>query len=193
MYLDRTKDNTVDLIVKTCFPDYTGNKISNSIVESLNIYNTNWDGGCKREYVIFRLSDMKTFDVKQCPFMMIDERIIEIPSGFLVVVRQYSGVNQYIYIYSLGNAITPSLTKEETLTRNEMIVLVTTRSYKSSYGGESNYRFKEANRQTLITLQEWEETKQSLISKGLLNRAGAITISGKNVVGNTQLYNIVHV
>lgn len=68
------------------------------------------------------------------------------------------------------------------LSRECRIVLCATRSLKSSYAGISNFRFHEAHSQTGITLADWERCKAELIGMGLLNKAGAITVSGRNAI-----------
>lgn len=189
MHLSRT-DKTVDMVVKAAFPDYNGNKIQSDVRDSVEMYNTQWDSGSKRDYVIIQLSTMRAINLGDCPHGMIDNRTIKIERGYLVVTRQYSGTNIYIYIYHHPEDITPSLTVKEELSKNEKIVLSATRGYKSSYAGNSDYRFYEANRQTKILRNEWNVAKESMIQKGYLNKAGAITISGKNIIGNVDLYQL---
>jgi hypothetical protein len=76
------------------------------------------------------------------------------------------------------------------LTEDEEIVLVATRSLKASYGGVSNYRLSEARRYTGIDLHRWETAKAMLIAKKLLNKAGAITVEGRNACPNHDLFHI---
>ena len=78
----------------------------------------------------------------------------------------------------------------EDISKNEKIVLVATRSLKSSYAGEKDFRFNEARRVTGITKEEWNEAKQSLISKGFLSKTGRITNRGRNAAGDKQLHQI---
>jgi hypothetical protein len=76
------------------------------------------------------------------------------------------------------------------LSAYEKLVLIATRSLKSSYGGRDRYEMaqteydcKQALNGTVFPSRtQWDETKQSLISKGLLNKAGAITTAGRNAV-----------
>lgn len=187
MHLSRS-DKTVDMIVKAAFPDYTGNKIQSEVVDTVSVYNTSWDEGNKRDYVIVQLSTMRAITISDCPYGMIDNRTIKVEPGYIICVRVYSGVNTYVYLYCSANDITPSLEHKEELSKNEMIVLIATRSYKSSYAGISNYRFHQASGR--ITLENWESTKKSLIDNGYLNKAGAITIKGKNAVGFKSLYDL---
>ena len=54
----------------------------------------------------------------------------------------------------------------------------------------NNYRFHEANRETGIDSGSWASAKAALIGRKLLNRAGAITVSGKNAAGHGGLYEL---
>lgn len=77
------------------------------------------------------------------------------------------------------------------ITWAEHVVLVATRSLKSSYAGISNYRLHEARSMTGITTQEWNDAVATLKSRKLLNAAGAITTAGKNTVGTLEgLWNL---
>jgi hypothetical protein len=73
------------------------------------------------------------------------------------------------------------------LTWAERTVLLATMSWKSSYAGVSNYRFVEAQRTCGITLPEWENAKQSLIARKLLNKAGAVTVDGRNAIPDRSM------
>lgn len=79
---------------------------------------------------------------------------------------------------------------KEELTRDEKIVLVFTRSYKNSYAGETNCRFKQAQRSKGITKAQWDIAYQSLLEKKLLNKNGAINNDGRNAVENVNEYNL---
>lgn len=102
------------------------------------------------------------------------------PSQFIVEINRTD--RTWVTVYAHPDSITKSLEEEVKLSKAELVVLVATRSLKSSYAGISNYRFHEAQRQLGITLDQWERAKSSCISKGLLNARGAITTAGKNAV-----------
>jgi hypothetical protein len=73
------------------------------------------------------------------------------------------------------------------LTRDELIVLAATRDYVNSYGGRSDVRFAEANRETGIERGAWDAAGALLKSKGLLRQNGSITNEGRNVLGSRTL------
>jgi hypothetical protein len=86
----------------------------------------------------------------------------------------------------------------------ERIVLIATRSLKSSYNGKDRFqmavddlsyksRFAVAgslNPKTPVivpTRDDWNAAKARLIARKLLNKAGAITTAGKNAIGDDRL------
>jgi hypothetical protein len=84
----------------------------------------------------------------------------------------------------------PKLLPDTSVTRNEKIVLSATRSYKNTYAGRTGIRFEKAQKETGITLEQWEEASKTLIEKGMLNKARAITNDGRNIIQRTQLYEL---
>lgn len=74
----------------------------------------------------------------------------------------------------------------EELSRDERIVLVATRSYKASYAGIKEYRFRQARSECGMSRERWDAAKASLIARKLLNRAGAITPAGKAAIGDVS-------
>ena len=73
----------------------------------------------------------------------------------------------------------------------DKIVLKATRNFKSSYGGKDRYQMalNEAGgfgirncAQDFPCRRDWELTKQALVDHGFLNKAGAITPSGRNAI-----------
>ncbi len=100
------------------------------------------------------------------------------------------GKDHGITIYVNPENISKMLPPAEETPWEEKVVLSATRSLKSSYGGIKDYRFYEASRETGITKPEWDKAKESLINKGMLNKSGAITDKGRNVIGNVDLYQL---
>ena len=171
------------------FPEYRGKKFRVEGLElkaprSLTSY---WSEGCRDYWALVNLSNGRVFHVPEngTPFANSGKsfQIGNLPIGIALVNRSYSGNFESITISvhpnNLNRMALPSVPE---LSENEKMVLKYTRSLKSSYAGISNYRFHEANRETGISLSVWEQTKATLISKGLLNKAGAITESGRNAV-----------
>jgi len=79
------------------------------------------------------------------------------------------------------------------LSDREIVVLVATSSLKSHYAGMDRFEHiqrygmglcnsKHRNLDGKMSRDDWNEVKAGLVSKGLLNRAGAITPKGRNAV-----------
>ena len=186
----RRSDKTVDEIVRAAFPSYTGNKVAANIQDMITFHSTNWDGGSKNEYAIVRLADMKVMTVPESPYFSQDNlytNLHKIPDGVVVVILAHFAGKQSVSIVSPAQNITPFLPAPIELTKDEKTVLMATKGYKSSYGGEKNYRFKEANERTGITLERWEAAKQEMIKRKFLSANGAITVEGKNAIGSDRL------
>lgn len=185
----KRSDRTVDSIVRLAFPAYTGQKVQANITDTIQFYNTMWDGGSRRTYVYVDLACGRAVQVQQASFLQRDEfyeKQQPIPEGFVCVVHAECR-SEHIEIHGPAANLSPLLPKTTELTDDEKTVLIATRSYKSSYAGISNYRFHEATSKTGITLERWEAAKAILITKGFLNKAGAITVDGKNAVGLERL------
>jgi len=188
----RRSDPTVDELIRAAFPGYTRQRVQGRIEDRISFYGTNWDEGGKRDYVIVWLADKATFRIHEAPFLRrsaLHENSFELPPGFVVVVHAM-GRYDHIKIISAAASITPLLSAPEGLTEDEEIVLVATRSLKPSYNGVSNHRFVEERRYTGITPERYEAAKASLIEKKLLNKAGAITVEGRNACPSHDLFHI---
>jgi hypothetical protein len=100
----------------------------------------------------------------------------------MIVIQESEGYRPSILIYVHPNNVTKLIPMDNApeLPWIEKTVLIFTKSLKSSYAGIKNYRYHEAHRESGITLAEWEAAKVSLIIKGFLNKAGAITVDGRN-------------
>lgn len=163
---------------------YKGNKLEAVPFEGTINLNSYWDGGSRSYFQFIDLDTRKTLSVGQngSPFDSASHEISELPFN-VALVKHHIGRYTYCRIYFHPDQITKLLPVEAVeLTENEKMCLSFTRRYKSSYGGVSNLRFYEANRHHGISLEDWNAAKESLIKKKLLNKAGAITVAGKNAV-----------
>lgn len=184
-------DQTIKGIVRACFPNYNGNKfkISTDIPKRVLSY---WDSGSRTYFAFYGLDNHKVINVESNhPFWEAGKpnHLETLPKRVLLVAHSiFCGKDSGITIYSNADDLAPMLPKnEETLTKDELIVLTFTRSYKSSYAGVSNYRFHEARRVYGMPETAWNTAKASLITKGLLNKAGAITANGKNAIQGKEV------
>lgn len=187
MYIDSPE---VRALVNRAFPQYKGKSFRVSPFEVPMHLHSYWDGCSRNYWCAVRLTDGLTSAVPENGTMFTPAigECKELPAN-TVLVQYHAGNHEYCEVYvkpeNLNRFMLPAAVQ---LTREESIVLTATRSLKSSYAGIKNYRFHEANTETGIQPGEWEAAKTNLFSKGLLNKAGAITYAGRNAIGNTQLY-----
>lgn len=180
----------VQEIARIAFPSYTGKKFKVSTFSGSMRLDSYWDGGSRTYYSIV---NMKTKRAKQIPengspYSGKPYRISKLPEGFAVVANSiFMGKDSGITVYVNPENITKMLPAPDETPWTEKVVLSATRSLKSSYAGIKDYRLREAIRETGITKDEWDKAKESLIQKGMLNKAGAITDKGRNAIGRTNL------
>lgn len=184
------KDVAVRLIAAASFPGYSGRTFRVRVHDSgrMNL-SSYWDGGSRSYYVVLQLSTMKTVEVPQngSGFDGFGFGIqSELPAADFAVIEHsiFCGKDSGITIHVHSSNAAPLLPKVAELAWSETVVLVATRSLKSSYAGIKDYRFHEAEERTGITREEWDSAKSALIGRKLLNAAGALTIDGKNACGS---------
>lgn len=188
-------DPTVRSIVAATFPDYRGRKFRLSISESpLNVRSC-WDGGSRSYYRFLNLATLQAS--AEVPAQSAFDRPIAgadavvLTDGFACVEHSiFCGKDAGITIHIRPANSARFLPAPVELTRAQHIVLVATRSLKSSYQGISNYRFVEAHRETGISSEQWETAKSELMARGLLDSRGALTVAGRNAGGHDSLYSL---
>jgi hypothetical protein len=168
------------------FPSYKGRSFQVRQFSGTMRLDSCWSEGSRDYYEFINLATKQTYSVPENGTPWSNGGKIlecsELPMN-VVLVRYHKGRCDDVTIFVREENMAKLLPAPgPELTRNEIIVLVATRSLKSSYAGMKNYRFKEANGLTKINLPEWEEAKASCIAKRLLNTAGAITDAGRNAV-----------
>lgn len=188
---------------------YTGNKFEVVSAESIQCASY-WDGGTRSYYAVVDGDTPRAIDpshllpdsppaptihvVGECGgmFQPIAPTIAIGPNTVVIRHSIFCGRDMGITFYVNPARLPQYLPASSVeLSRAEKIVLVATRSYKSSYAGDSMIRYHEAFRQTGITLADWQNAQADCIAKGLLNKRGAITVSGKNAIeGISDLWNL---
>ena len=190
VYLDN--DPVARDLARVAFPAYSGRRYKLRVVDPATPMNITsyWDGGSRSYYAFVNLATKAVVTVPQNG-SGFDRPIgpTPIPEGCALIEHSiFQGHDVGITIHLRTENATAMLPKPVELTRDEKIVLIATRSLKSSYGGVRDYRFHEASRETGITAERWNVAKDALIGRGLLNRAGAITDTGRNAVGSGSLW-----
>jgi len=173
---------------------YNGKKYRVVISDKYHLQNY-WDGGSKSEPLLIQREGLKVSSPKNTttnPFRDDAHVTLDIPPGYFIMEHKISrgkdmGITFYVRSDEVDSMMLP---KQEELSRDEMIVLVATRSFKSSYGGVKDYRYQEARRVTGITVDRWNVAKEILIEKKLLNKNSSISNEGRNAVGMTDIYTL---
>jgi hypothetical protein len=195
MHVNLSDPLVQDIIGKT-FPDYKGRKITVEVCDHPINCASYWDSGCRDYFRFLCIETMKAsaevpaqsaFDK---PIAGIDA--VKLEPGIVCVKHAFHGQHSYITILvHPDNAAKLLPDTNIDLTIDEQIVLVATRSLKSSYAGISNYRFHEA-RSTGITLERWDAAIASLITKKYLDKRKAITNEGRNAIETKGKYLSLH-
>jgi len=186
-----TKLPEVQALARRAFPGYTGRRFAVEPFTHPLTTTSYWDGGCRDYWCLVNLATHRTWLVPEngTPFVNGGKafKVGRLPEN-VALVRHYHGRFENITIYlNPANLRADLLPPKPALDWAQSVVLAATRSLKSSYAGIRNYRFHEAHERTGITEAEWNSAKDACITKGLLNRAGAITDDGRNAIDWTRL------
>lgn len=175
---------------------YRGREADIQPALQVELSGTYWDGGSRYTYTAVTLGGTVTVDYPHYnPPQFggpVTDVIVPLASSIVIVrTGTIAGTDAGMTIFGLPDTVAQLATVETVyLSREEKIVLAATRGLKSSYAGQSNYRFHEAKRRTGIDLATWEATKTDCVTKGYLNKAGAITTTGRNAIGRTDLFDL---
>jgi len=142
-----------------------------------------WDGGSRSYFQVLELATGKAMGVPQNGTPFDNGRNfqnVEMPApGFAVVERSiFLGKESGLHLHLHPENAAKFLPAPTELTADGRIVLDYTATRKSSYAGKNRQQM--ANEDNGITLERWNVASDSLKSKGLLNKSGAITVAGKN-------------
>lgn len=189
IYLDRNDPRVVAL---RRFSSYAGTKFAMEYTTSVQFEGTQWSGGSRNTYTVIRLRDMQIVSIPEAPFLErseLHEKEFNLSVGYVVIQHTMScGHDLGLTFYVNPDTVEwKELPPASNATREERIVLAATAGLKSSYGGIKDLRFHESHERTGISQAEYSAAKESCIRKGWLNKAGAITVTGRNVIGNDRL------
>ncbi len=172
---------------------YSGKKFGAIVCTEVSVPSDSgqWGGGSRDVYNFIKLDTGETAPLLRAMQTGWNEprkeTTVKLEPGFAVVMSTiYNGkdLGLTFYIHPDNAAkLLPAPSPE--LSAHEKLVLQATCSFKSSYGGRDRYDmmaremgFERANQ--IPTRDEWNAAKTTLISKGLLNKAGAVTPAGRN-------------
>lgn len=187
-----TNDNTVKKIALRAFPDYKGRTFQLYVSDvPLNCASC-WEGGSRTYYKFVRLVDGAVSQEVPAQSMfdkpLIGAEAVTLPEGIVCVEHSiFCGKDMGLRIIVRPENAAGLLPAPVELSLNDKIVLYATAHLKSSYAGDSNIRFHEAQKNTGITQENWDSTRVSLQERRLLDKRGAITADGRNALGS--MYN----
>jgi hypothetical protein len=150
-----------------------------------------WSGGSRETYRAVNLDtgiDVPLRGQNAAPWDAARrEHEISLAAGVVVICHSmFCGKDMGLTFYvhpANATKLLPANTAGE-LSETELLVLEATASLKSSYGGKDRYEMSRHNARysskAFPTREQWEQAKQSLIARKLLNKAGAITTAGRN-------------
>ena len=169
---------------------YSGKKFKAVVCETMTIPACAglWEGGSRDVYTAIDPSSGRKVRVSSdaAPWDRSrgDNKVTLSPEFLVVKHSMFQGKDLGLTFYVHPAIAAKMLPAPVELTDYEKLVLSATASYKSSYGGRDRYQMaRDDNRGNLFpTRDEWERCKTSLVAKGLLNKAGAITVAGRNAV-----------
>lgn len=171
---------------------YSGRKFKAVVCETVTIPSDAglWDGGSREKYHVVRLADGAALPAAEHNAAPWDngrrDRTVNLESGVCVVKHSvFCGKDMGLTFYvhpSDATAMLPAPAAD--MTETEKLVLQATRSFKSSYGGRDRYQMAtdglRYDGKPYPTRAQWDEAKAELVTRGYLNKAGAITTAGRN-------------
>jgi hypothetical protein len=151
-----------------------------------------WSGGSRDTFRVVRLADgasiMPTNENAAPWDRSRGERTITLEPGVCVVEHSmFCGKDMGLTFHLHPADVAKLLPAPVELDTVERKVLVATRRFKSSYMGRDRYQMArehdgDRSEAAFPSRPEWDAAKSRLISRGLLNKAGAITTAGRNAV-----------
>jgi hypothetical protein len=154
-----------------------------------------WDGGSRETYQLIHLETGKSVqasDNMSAPWNAArKDQHISLQPGFAVVAHSMfcgkdMGLTFYVHPDNAAKLL-PAPSAE--LSEHEQIVLNATCEFKSHYNGQDRYSMAKTRHEypwqhnqdkPFPTRGQWDVAKAELISKGLLNKSGAVTPAGRN-------------
>jgi hypothetical protein len=179
---------------------YDGKKFAARVAESVSVPSDAglWSGGSRDVYTLIELASGVRHPMpgqSASPFDSArQERTVTLKPGFAVVRHStFCGKDMGLtFFIHPDNAATLLPAPAADLSPVEKLILKYTKECKASHNGQDRYDMaaadmrygsrgvKETGVETMPTRDEWDAAKALLISGGYLNKAGAITVKGKN-------------
>jgi hypothetical protein len=182
--------NEVPSIFKQAFPDYNGRRYRVLVTSTVNLTDNYWDGGSKSDYIGLDIVSGTSSTANPAAFgWFLAPKVPTItlePGQAVIEHTQFCGKDMGIRIHLHPDNVRKLLPAPADLTEMERIVLYFTRSRKPGYGGDKDYRFHEAQRETGLLRDGWIRGAFLCTQKGLLDNRGAITVAGRNAISSMR-------
>ena len=156
-----------------------------------------WDGGSRESYSLVEIATGRAVpfpNQASAPWDANRQEIrFAIPAGFAVVRHSvFCGQDMGLRFTLRPEDAAPLLPAPIDLSHAEKVVLMATAAFKASYGGRDRYQMAaDAMRYRtgaiMPSREVWEATKVRLAARGMLDKRGAITVAGRNAIGNERI------
>lgn len=186
-----SNDPSVVELAKLGFPNYSGRKYKINITDSPVEIQSYWCGGSRSYHKVVNLETKNQIEVPENGTMFtkdIENKQFPCP-GIAVIthtIMQGKDLGITINIHP-DNMNQLSLPEPVKLSKDELIILFSTRHLKNSYGGRTNIRYNTAREETGINTLRWGIGVHLLIERGFLNKRTTITNEGKNALEQYKL------
>jgi hypothetical protein len=177
-------------LMRRAFPSYTGRSFKVRIANGPVDVRSAWDGG-SRDYFAFVRLDGSSVTPPVPAQSAFDRRIagaeaVELPAGVACVEHTIFCGKDLGCTLILAPENAPALLPPaaDDLPAEVARVVVAAASMKNSYGGESDRRFAALARRHGMTRAQYETACTEAVTRGLLNKAGAVTPNGRNAVAD---------
>lgn len=180
-------DDLYAQIARAAYPEYSGRKFKLTISDEPIDARSYWEGGSRDYFVFINLATLALWTMPQQSLgdaKVKGAEAVTLPDGIACVRHSFfCGTDMGLAIIISPENSARLLPPMIDTTGIEKAVLLATAALKSSYNGDKECRFHEAERQAGITREQWNYAKARLISRNLLTKSGAITPEGRNAVG----------
>ena len=165
--------------------DYNGRKYK-VISQSTYRLKNYWDGGSKedcvlvnRETGLFHTPEYET----QNPHTSLAHANFEIPVNHFIITHSiFMGKDAGITFYVRPEEMPKDLSSNDNLTFEQKVVLSCFSSFKSSYRKDEGLR--------IVSSQEWDSAKASLVEAGYISSKNSLTTKGKNAALEFSFYDL---
>lgn len=162
--------------------DYNGHKVDVEISDAKMYLQSFWDSGSKKEFYCFDMSGKHIpIIVQNAPLPFYDgpkADYIPSPDRFIIEHSTFGGKDMGLTVYLHPQSIMvkslPATSKPD-IQQNDLFILTTIKAYKS-------FARPDAYKRAGFTTTEVDKIKERLFQQGYINKAGAITPAGRNIV-----------